>query len=255
MSTLLLPDAPRANKSCRICQLIAVDESWAKLLYVYRFDKKMRLRDLVTAMVPHIEEWNKVHSSQLLPFSIKAASKHFTKHVPTQIQMQYEIQNKTGVARRNIAEQAVSPAITQQMQAQVNRSVAVFDELQSIFLRLKTMFEEYYTDHPKVSPMTAHLEIIREMRKTLAEISKMRQSKELVRIAVRSVIDTFLTKVVEDSGHAVDVMRDKLVKKCGVDFANEITEEFRKAMVDNIIEGARVAIDRVRNEFALDDQE
>jgi hypothetical protein len=237
--------------------MVAISDEWARLLYAYRFDKKLRLRDLTKAMAPHIAEWNRQHPGQeLKTFSIKSLSKHFSKHVPTEVQLKYQMTNKSGLIHKLTPDREPIKVVTpEDTQLTIHKkSVAVFDELTDLFGKLKGLFEAYLSTHPTINPLSIHLEIIREMRKTLSEIAKLKQSKELVKIAVRSVIDTFLTKIVEDAGRSVDSLKVKLMNKCNDQvFVDGIVEEFKRTLVDAMIDAARMAIDRVKVEFALGD--
>lgn len=254
---MLLPDAPQASKLCHLCQLVAASEDWAKLLYTYRFDRKVGLRELPGVMQPHIDEWNKAHPKVQLPgFSSKSASKHFNKHVPTAIAMQYQAQNKGSEVARHKNELAVSSVLTPQVEAAIKKSVKVFDELQDLFTRLKSLFETYLASKPEISALSIHLDIIREMRKTLSEIGKMRQSKELIKIAVRSVIDTMLTKLIEENSRSIDDIHAKILKKTGDKaFTDELCNNLRTTSVDAVVEAARTAVERVQVEFALGDKD
>lgn len=248
---------PRANRHCKLCQMIEKSDDLARLLYVYRFEEKLALRALLIAITPHVEKWNLEHTDAPISlFSIKAMSNHFNKHTPSNEQMQYHLQNKINGPRGPVTQPMTSPIVQQAIAKQISKTVSTFDEMADLFVKLKVMFEEYTLTRPQITALTIHLDIMREMRKILAEISKMRQSKELVKIAVRSVIDTFLTQIIDNSGKSIDDLRDKLIKRFrDPSAASAVTEEFRKAMVDSIVESARVAIDRVRTEFALDSKD
>lgn len=237
--------------------MVAQSDDWAKLLYTYRFDHKIGLRELPGKIQPHIDEWNKTHpDNPLLPFSSKAASKHFLSHVPAAITMQYQAQNQMSVTKRAKATSQIPAAVQQQVAIQTAKSVKVFEEMQTLFNQLKKLFDKYLHDKPEISALSIHLDIIREMRKTLTEIGKVRQSKELVKIAVRSVIDTFLSRLIEDLGKKVDDLHAKVLKKTGdAAFAAEIAQDFKGTIVDTTIEAAKVAISRVKVEFALEDDD
>ncbi len=234
-----------------------MSEDWARLIYTYRFEKKIGTREFPRAMKPHIDEWNKSHpSNKLQIFSTKAVTKHFNKHVPAEVTMRYRAQSKSNAiqkARVEVQTQATAQA-TQIIG--INKSVKVFDELQTLFTQLKGMYDKYLMTKPELSALSIHLDVIREMRKTLIEIGKMRQSKELIKIAVRSVIDTFLTKLTTDTGVAIDAIRSIIIKKTGNEaFADEICGTLKKTMVDISIDCARAAVIHVKREFALEDEE
>lgn len=244
--------------------MIAISPEFSTLLRAYRFEKKLRLRDMVEAMKPHVDQWNKKPGAvQLLMFSTRALSNHFNNHESSDVQMKYQLDNKLG-ARKLPANKSLIPpgAPLTGVQAQIQihvKSVAVFDELTTLFEKLKVLFEGYLTKHPEINALTIHLDIIREMRKTLAELAKLKQSKELVKIAVRSVIDTFLTKLVEDAGKSVDALKAKLLTRYkepqDLVYIENVVETFRKQTVETVMESARTAIDRVRVEFALSDKD
>jgi ribosomal protein S3AE len=236
--------------------MIQESKDLASLIYAYRFDHAMPLRELATTMAKHIEEFNTKNKTDLKTFSIRSLSFHFNKHVPSNLQSQYQIQNRMNQTVNSAKERAVTDLVQSQVNDQVKRSVSTFDEMIDLFEKLKKLFDEYSQSHQTITPLSIHLDLMREMRKTLVELSKMKQSKELIKIAVRSVIDTFLGAVIKDMGSSIDSLRDQLVKKTkdpmGVD---TMLRDFRKDMVDATVAAARTAVDRVRVEFALEDKE
>lgn len=260
----MIAGMPQAKATCRVCGLIATSDEFAKLLHTYRFDKKLNLKALVVAMKAHVDEWNKANNGALPMFSIRALSNHFNKHETAEVQMRYQLENQARTTTKSDPNRSISsialpqaPGVAQAQLQVHQKSVAVFDELFSLFTRTKGLFEEYMKRNPTISALTIHLEIVRELRKTLSEIAKLKQSKELVKMAVKSVVDTMLTKLVEDMGKSLDSLRARLVTKYGADQKeiDVMIDRMRQELAGMIMDAVKAAIDKVRQEFALNDAE
>jgi hypothetical protein len=113
---------------------------------------------------------------------------------------------------------------------QVNNT---FSELTNLFENLKGKYEKYDKNHEDIGPLTMHLDIIRELRATLVEINKMKQSKDLVKVAVRSVVECFLNQIVHDCGIGIEDLREKLRRNGSNDSEVNVTiRAFREKMVN-----------------------
>lgn len=244
----------RSVPECKVCTMISRSEKLGALFYAYRFNENFTLRALAQAMARHIEEWNAVNPDKLVvTFSFKSASIHLNKHTPADLQMKYQLQTEQHAARDTRAQKSVSVAVQRHMADQIAKNVSTFEEMTLLFTNLKSLYERYEDRKPDISEISVHLPILREMRATLESIAKMKQSKELIRIAVRSVIDTFLNVFVDEAGREVNKLRDQVARKTDAQFADRVMSDFRKVLVDVVIESSRVAVNRVKNEFALDE--
>lgn len=247
---------PRFEPDCRVCAMIQESKDLASLIHAYRFDHDMPLRELSKTMAKHIGEYNEKNGKDLKTFSIRSLSFHFNKHVPSDLQSQYQIQNIMAQTTNSAKERAVTDLVHAQIGDQVKKSVSTFEEMVDLFNKLKGMFDEYEKNHRVITPLSIHLDLMREMRKTLVELSKMKQSKELIKIAVRSVIDTFLGAMVSDMSKSIDALRETMVKKTkDPTMVDIILRDFRKSTVDTTMLAARTAVERVRVEFDLEDRE
>lgn len=231
----------------------------AKLLHAYRFDQRMPLRELSRTMTTHIDAYNNKNGTDLRAFSIRSLSIHFTKHLNSSLQVQYQMQHKlrqtSAPSSAGVREASASPLVMGQIEDRVIRAVSTFDEMTDLFNKLKGKFDKYDEEHPKLGPLSIHLDIMREMRSTLLELNRMKQSKELIRIAIRSVIDNFMNRVVLDTGKALEAFEGQLDRTRKLDpHMKQLVFGLRKEIVESFISSARLALDQVRHEFALDDK-
>lgn len=178
---------------CKICKINKINNDLFEKIHELRFKDNLTLEQLQDYTNSNLQE-NFVNLMNL--------STHFTKHIPVDLKAKYAMQVREKMLLRAGEENSVPESLKEKINIIVKDKVDLYRGLEDLYSTLKERFEVFDKmnfvsdgEEKKLMPLSldGYSMFAKELRSCLSELNKMRQSEQLLKFLVETVMREYTT--------------------------------------------------------------
>lgn len=247
---------------CRICKRADTDPDFLLYLYQLRFDANLPIGDvarLVNEMMATLREqaelagpMSRSEMAKLADISEPTLSRHFNKHVPTDLIQKYHKQVILGEARKQAEINRAPVASVERIDEAIEQSdkeLDIWARLVKLYERMDNKLKALPVDSPATSD---ELDLIKEMGHNLDRLNRMKQSDKIVGLVVGELMAVYGNNIVMAALSQLDATRAALTTHIeDAKTRDEIIVDLRIRLGRAFKAAAESAIREVNHKFNL----
>jgi hypothetical protein len=176
---------------CKICKINKIDNPLFEKIHELRFKDNLTLEQLQDYVNLHLQN---------NPVNLMNLSTHFTKHIPVDLKAQYAMKVKEHIPLKIKEEKLVPESLKNKANKMVKDKVDLYRGLEDLYVTLKERFEAFDKinfvvegNERKLMPLSldGYSMFTKELRSCLSELNKMKQSEQLLKFLVETVMKEY----------------------------------------------------------------
>jgi hypothetical protein len=190
---------------CKVCKIAYADADLFTQVHKLRFLDDYTLSNLVIYLEEKFIEKN---FSILIPNEFNLAN-HFKKHIPLDLVTVYKQAAKKNEVVK-VSKTEVSENIKQSLYEIVDQRVAVYDELETLYKKVKLQVEEFekeFNGQISITNAPNHVLLIRELKSFLVELAKMNSNEQLVKVILQTAFQKYTVTMLQGIMKECDLLK------------------------------------------------